>query len=304
MVNNYLGREEVSGYLGDLLERLNDFAVFPTVWCPLTPSGNQLVKFLLAQIDKTRPDLLDRVIVVPIYINDGRKKISFGERNPVRELAGKNVLVFDSVIHTGSTMGMAVDEVMKRGAKTVASYGLAVKRGSTFIPTLWGLMLDDADRVFLLLNNIPNQKLHSGKRKISPVCIQQLSELHLDSPKVTCGVASMDRITWGDRFFDMKSSEQERFSYVLRAGEKIFGYLTVHRAKANCLMVDEIAVAKNQHDKGFGSILIRLAHTVLAFDFLLTAKKSNFMNTIIIVRPLQQRFLWTAKNMYRWSAQL
>ena len=262
MVSNFLGKEEVFAYLSDFLNRLGNFESFPTLWCPVTPSGNELLNSLLDIIGEKYPQLLDQISVLNISIGDNTDRIKFDTKFPSRAISGKNVLVFDSVIHSGSTMEQAVAEVMDYGAKSVSTYAVVVKRGSGFLPTMWGAMIDDMDRVFLLLGEIPNQRLHSGKRKIRSVHIQKLNEGHLERPPVICGFKPMDRITWGDRYFDMKSSEQGRVSYVLQAGKRIQGYLTVHRASNDCMMVDEIAVKKSLREKGFGSILIRFAHTL------------------------------------------
>jgi GNAT superfamily N-acetyltransferase len=228
----------------------------------VTPSGNELLYKLLDIIGEKNPRLLDKISVLKIIKSEKTSNIKFDTKSPAKAISGKNVLVFDSVIHSGSTMTQAVAKIMGHGAKSVSTYALAIKRGTGFLPTMWGVMIDDADRVFLLLNEIPNQRLHTGKRKISSIHIQKLNDGHLEKPTPFSGVKSMDRITWGDRYFDMKTSEQARVSYVLQNGNKILGYLTVHRASKDCMMVDEIAVERKLRGKGFGSILIRFAHTL------------------------------------------
>jgi GNAT superfamily N-acetyltransferase len=262
MVSNFLGKEEVFAYLSDFLKRLQEFESFPTLWCPLTPSGNELLERLLDLISDKYPHFIDKISVLPIYINEKTGKIEFDGKSPSKDISGKNVLVFDSVIHSGSTMTQAISKIIDYGAKSVSTYALAIKRGTSFLPTMWGVMIDDVDRVFLLLNEIPNQRLHAGQGKIKPIHIEQLSGDHLEKPRLICGVKSLDRITWGDRYFDMEASEQGRLSYVLQSGNRILGYLTVHRASNHCMMLDEIAIEKRSKGKGFGGILIRFAHTL------------------------------------------
>jgi GNAT superfamily N-acetyltransferase len=244
---------------------------------------------LIDLVQANHQNLIDKVTVLPIYTCNGSDKINFQGKTPSKTVFKKNVLLFDSVIHSGSTMTKAVDKLMGFGAKTVCSYTLVVKRGSSFIPTMWGVMIDDSDRVFLLLDVIPNQRLHAGSRKISSVHIQQLNEHHLENPKITSGVKSLDRVTWGDRFFDMSASEQSRCSYVLQAGKKALGYLTVHLAKSDCMVIDEIVVDKKHHNKGFGSILIRFAHTI--------ARQSNCGSVRLFAHKKQLDFY--DKNSYK-----
>lgn len=234
----------------------------------MTSSGDKLLNKLLDIIGDKHPHLLDKISVLRIGIGDKTNKIKFDTKSPSKAISGKNVLVFDSVIHTGKTMTEAVTKIMGNGAKSVSSYALAVKRGSSFMPTLWGFLLDDIDRIILLLDEIPNARLKTGERKIKPIHIQKLKADQIHEPKIISGLKSMDRISWGDRLFDMQASEQKRCTYLLQRGNKILGYITVHLSSDYCMMIDEIVVAKRYQSKsgksgnGFGSILIRFAHTL------------------------------------------
>ena len=72
----------------------------------------------------------------------------------------------------------------------------------------------------------------------------------------------MDRVTWGDRYFDMKAGRQRRCSYVLEKGYEILGYVTLSQAEAGCLSIDEVAVDRQHQGKNLGAVLMRFADTM------------------------------------------
>lgn len=263
MVTYFLGGEEVAAYLRDFLERLSKFDPIPTVWCPMTPSGNELLDALLDLVSESFPDLVEKVSVLPIQIDEKTDRIKFDAKNPSKIISGKSVLIFDGAIHSGSTISRSVSKAVEYGAAEVCTYALVVKQRSIFIPTLWGVMIAETDRVFFLLDRIPNQRLQaSGKRKPPFVHIQKLNDKHGTKPPVKCGVKSLDRVTWGDRLFDMATGEQDRCSYVLERRDGILGYLTVHNTGPDCLAIDEVALSKDQQGKHLGGILLRFADTL------------------------------------------
>jgi GNAT superfamily N-acetyltransferase len=72
----------------------------------------------------------------------------------------------------------------------------------------------------------------------------------------------MDRVTWGDRWFDMAAGEQDKICYLLVRRKSVLGYLTVHHTARKIMVVDEIAMGKKYRGKGYGGILIRFADTL------------------------------------------
>jgi GNAT superfamily N-acetyltransferase len=128
--------------------------------------------------------------------------------------------------------------------------------------------VDDVDRAFFLLEEIPNHRLDAGgpklatKKKALNIHLRLLCESHLKKPPLVCGLGSMDRVTWGDRYFDMKAGDQRRCSYVLEQGDEILGYLTLTRAETGSLAVDEVAVDRKHHGKNLGAVLMRFADTM------------------------------------------
>ena len=268
MVTYFLGREEVSAYLRDFLIRLERLNAVPTLWCPLTRSGTALLDELLNLVGRHHPRLAESVSVLPIEVDDGTRQIRFTQGDPAKDIPGQNVLIFDGATHSGRMMTNCVAEVVRRRAAGVCTYSLVLKRGSTFIPTFWGVAVDDVDRAFFLLEMIPNHRLDAGgprspkKKKALNIHIRLLCESHLKKPPVVCGLGSMDRVTWGDRHFDMKAGDQRRCSYVLEQGDEILGYVTLTRAKDGSLAIDEVAVDRKHHGKNLGAVLMRFADTM------------------------------------------
>jgi N-acetylglutamate synthase-like GNAT family acetyltransferase len=72
----------------------------------------------------------------------------------------------------------------------------------------------------------------------------------------------MDRVTWGDRWFDMAESEQNRCTYLLETAAGVIAYLTVHYDGNSCLIADEVAVDVRKTKQGYGGVLLRFADTL------------------------------------------
>jgi hypothetical protein len=131
----------------------------------------------------------------------------------------------------------------------LVSYSLVTKAGASFVPTIWGVTIDETDRAFFLLEEIPNHRLDAGnpEKKQPPVHVERLDQRHKDPPAVTSGVTSMDRPRWSDRLFQMRVSTS--CTYVLVRGETIVGYLTIHFAD-DSMFIDEVAIDISQKKRG------------------------------------------------------
>jgi len=266
-VNTYLiGKDEVRAYVRDLVNRLEKIDPFPTVWCPVTKSGDAIQAVITDALKAHRPERLNGVRVVPIDVaraETGAITITFPESDPSAEFHGKSVLLLDGAIHSGETMRLCAAEVLKFGPAELSSYSLVMKAGAAFIPTFWGLGIDETDRAFFLLDQIPNNRLDAGtKEKQAPVHLERLSRSHVDKQQVNTTVKSMNRMTWSDRLFQMEAADaQPPCSYLLFRGTTIVGYLTVH-ASGDEFSIDEVAVDEKFTGQKYGGILMRFADTL------------------------------------------
>src|SRR5438067_6967901 len=112
MVTHFLGREQVAVYLLDFLQRLKAFDPFPAVWCPMTPSGKELLAAMLPLLkDCGCEQLFNSVQIVPIEICEKTDKIRFEGKYGGKAIKRKSVLLFDSAIHSGSTMARSLEKI-------------------------------------------------------------------------------------------------------------------------------------------------------------------------------------------------
>jgi GNAT superfamily N-acetyltransferase len=75
-------------------------------------------------------------------------------------------------------------------------------------------------------------------------------------------VKSIDRITWSDRNFEMRVTDFETCTYVLKRVQTIVGFLTVKLFELGKLLVSEVVVDKTQQKRGYGGVLLRFADTI------------------------------------------
>ena len=298
MVTHFLSTDEVRAYLRDFLSRLERLDPCPTTWCPVTKSGRDLFKILIPLVEQHYPELAKNIVVMPVGIEESTNTVNFAtEGLPGEHIANKSVLLFDSSMHTGGTMCRIADEAIKLGASSVAIYSLVIKRGSKLIPTIWGIIVDDTDRIYFLLDKIPNGRLDSGpelnkdgtKRKIHNVFIRCLCEEHVKRPPLKCGVGSLDRVTWGDRHFNMVAGEHKECTYILQSGGEIVGYMSLHFSDPACLFITEIAIDEALKAKGYGAVLMRFADTL--------ARQSNCLK--VRLNAIENKVGWYERFDYQ-----
>lgn len=261
MITHFIGEAEVDAYLRDLAGRLAaSESNRPRVWIPIGRSGRVLADRIL-RLDEAAGFIDDTVIVLASY--DRAKNQAQLDPEEAEEIRGQRVLVLDSSVHSGITMWGVVLEVFKYEPAQLEAYSLVVKRGSTFVPTFWALTMDDHDRAYFMLDRLPNNRLQKPDG-VRGVFIRKLARTDLDVlGPVTSGLDSMDRITWADRWYDMRRSDKRRCTYLLHLGTNVVGYLTVaSNADGSILTIDEVAIDRTQQRKGLAGTLLRWAETV------------------------------------------
>jgi len=249
-----LSHDETDKYLRDLIDRLDLNG--GTVWCPITKSGTSV----LARIARLVGNQPNAAAVLPISIENGQP--IFNQGNPEEVLKGKKVILIDGAIHSGTMMMTCADKILEYDPLDIFSYSLVVKECSRFIPTMWGVMIDEMDRAYFLLEAYPNNRLSASPAKLPPpVHVRKLDENTVSRPPVVSGVDSIDRVRWEDRHFQMQLHDSTACTYVLERGKLVLGFLTVHISD-DVLSIDEIAIDNEQKSKGYGGILMRFADTL------------------------------------------
>jgi GNAT superfamily N-acetyltransferase len=158
-------------------------------------------------------------------------------------------------------MNYCASQILKHSPASLTTYALAVKRCSAFFPTIWGVMTEAGDRPYFLLKQIPNNRLNAGaNRKQPPVHIRLLAAEHTKLPPMPSTLESIDRVTWSDRLFQMRTSPGTS-TYVLERGAIVVGFLTLHM-DADQLTVAEVVVDPSHQANGYGGILMRFAETL------------------------------------------
>jgi hypothetical protein len=234
MHTHFLSREQVAAYLNDLQIRLLDMgASSPTILCAIGYSGEVLVRELL----RVSRDLPDRVAVVKVEYDQATRRLDFQEGDAA-DFEGRRVLVIDSSVHSGRTMLGVVRAVCGHGAGAVCTYTLVLKRGAVFVPSLWGLMIDDHDRAYFLLGRLPNNRLSVDAPYNH---IRKLSESDRDLPALVTGVPSLDSADWQARYQAIIESKRQRSTYLVEGRTHIHGFVTF-KVDENYLWVYELGL--------------------------------------------------------------
>lgn len=160
MLTYFLGDEEVTAYCRDLVSRLTKLNDFPTYWFALGLSGRKVVDRLLELLP---PPFRDQVVLGVAYLDRVEDKILFSDKTPFEgvNLRGKSVLLIDAAVHSGRSMYKLATSVQAAGAEEITSYTLVLKRGAMMIPTFFGVIIDDKDRIYFDLPVLPNNRLAS-----------------------------------------------------------------------------------------------------------------------------------------------
>lgn len=252
----YIGREEVDAYAKDLASRLAALGDdCPTVWCPVGHSGDHLVR-------RVAPHMPDpgAIQVVEVSYNKTERKASFISPEEANEIAGQNVLVLDSSVHSGTSMLECVRLVREAQARQTLSYSLVVKRSACFIPHYFGVVVGDHDRSLFMLDQLPNNRLFTSKYRPLGL-LRKIAEEDVDRPGVLeTGVASLDKISWGDLFYEHKANGYE--VYVLEENANIAGFIKVRIKEGRSVGIDVVAADSRYQGRGIGGALMRFAETL------------------------------------------
>ena len=253
---HYIPREQVGAYLLELATRFTAMGdQMPTLWVPIGRSGKDLVD-LLYSVCSTEIKL--GVSVAPARYHRKRNAVTFPLGSPADDVKGRRVLLIDSLVFEGKSMCRVAEELKQHEPAALCSYSLVLKRGAAYIPSFWSLLINDHDRAYLLLERLPNNRLNE---RFPYLNLRRLAQSDLELPPVTSGVASLDRITWGDRYFNMVADTSTRSTYLLEVGTVVAGYVTIATKDSKTLMVEEVVVDREQQGKGLAGALMRWSDT-------------------------------------------
>lgn len=252
MITHFLGEEEVAAYSRDFARRLTLLGSnFPRKWFALGESGEKIAAIVF---DLLSEELQKKVSVTTVYVDRKTNRVRYA--NTIRDVRFGNgtVLLIDSAVHSGQSMSRVVWSLWKAGAKNVLSYTLMLKRSSKFIPTYFGVLVDDRDRVYFQLQEMPNNRL--CERPPFGV-LKEVEQSDYRKKIIKVGLPFED-LTIGDLLYDKNTRDYHPYIYELNG--KIAGFINFGK-NDNVLFIDAWATAKKFQGKGIGGALLRWAET-------------------------------------------
>jgi hypothetical protein len=157
LITHFLGDEEVKAYCLDFAKRLVALKdEFPKKWFLLGQSGEKIAAvvfdFLPAEFRKL-------VTVTTVYVDRKTNRVRY--KNSINEIrfGSAPILLIDSAIHSGQSMSEVVGSLWRAGAANILTYTLMLKRSSKIIPTYFGILVEDKDRVYFQLDAMLNNRL-------------------------------------------------------------------------------------------------------------------------------------------------
>ena len=248
-----MGREEVAAYANDLAQRLTRLDErFPYVWCALGHSGEEMA----IVISEALPERLQsRIQIILMHYDRDKEAVFFEIPRDKRILVNcPSALVMDSSVHSGATMFASFEKLKSLSVKNICTYSLVLKRGASFIPNFFSVMIEQHDRAYFLLDKIPNLRVMplGAFRKLRQEDVMRRQK------NIKSGLRSLDKTTWSDLLYESKTNGNNVFIY--EEGGNILGFISF-RIKDSHLFIDAIAVDKRTQGKGLGGYLMRWAET-------------------------------------------
>lgn len=252
----YISKEQVQAHLRELASRLRDLgADAPSIWIPVGRSGARITN----EMAHVAPDIYASMRLVPVHYDRPTSRVIADGGTSLSEVRGKNVIICDAAVLSGASMLAVADEVRTYGPAATCSYSMVLKRGSRFIPSLWSVLIGDADRAYFLRDEAPNNRLS----KRSPYLhIRKLAEADGAMPLLASGVPSIDRVTWADRYFAMATSHGRKHTYLLEVKNQTVGFVSLHIEPGEYIEVDEVVVLSKYQSQGYGGALLRWSETL------------------------------------------
>ncbi|MCW2244921.1 GNAT superfamily N-acetyltransferase [Azospirillum fermentarium] len=258
MHTHFLTKEIVNAYLIDLRERLLNLGHnFPKIWVSLGSSGDKILD-ALASVFGNEFLLENDIKIERLSVERGSNQVRNHTPKSCFPLQENHVVfLVDGPIHSGSSMQLATDWLMKNNATNLISYGLVIKRTSDYIPTYFGVMIEEHDRAFFQLEKIANNRIIKKHPPFGVLRAIKNSDTIHEQQTVESGVASIDKTTLADLWYYHKSKGDHVFLYEI--GEEIAGYIHFFKTKRQGISIDVLAVGKKFHKQGIANILMRWA---------------------------------------------
>lgn len=146
-----------------------------------------------------------------------------------------------------------VDEAIRCGVANTISYSLVVKRGASFVPNYFGLIIADYDRAYFLLKRIPTYPAccRGNLRKISS------SDVRRKPAHINSGLKSLDETTWATLYYESIAKLSQ--VYLCTHNSSVLGFISFQIIGKHSLFIDLIAIDKASQGMKIGGALMRWA---------------------------------------------
>lgn len=257
MITHFIGDPEVARYAQDLADRLVDLGGdFPRTWLTIGESGEEIAAEILILLPEPQKKA---VKFIRLGYERSDNQITYLDGYDECEL-DKNgtVLVVDSSVHSGTTMAAVVKSLHDLGVSHILSFALVLKRGVCFIPNFLGLLIDDHDRALFKLEKYANNRL-CKKKPFGTLRKLNQTDVHLTPDHIDSGVLSIDKMTWGDLWYEKNAKGTHVYVYELEG--KIKSFISFKAQPSGSLFIDAIATSSELHGAGIGGVLLRWAES-------------------------------------------
>ncbi len=252
MITHFLGTEEVTAYCRDFADRLVALKDnFPVQWFLLGQSGEKIASVVYSLLPA---EYKNRVSVTTVYVDRETNDVRF--QNPITDVVFSDipVLLIDSAVHSGQSMSQVVGALWNAGVKNILTYTLMLKRSSKLVPTYFGVLVEDTDRVFFQLDTMPNNRLCE---KPPFGILKEVGDEDLGKSIGEVGLP-FEGIQIGNMIYDKRTKNYH--PYIYEYFSKIAGFVSFGK-KGNNLFIDMWATVKEFRGKGIGAALLRWSET-------------------------------------------
>jgi GNAT superfamily N-acetyltransferase len=252
LITHFLGSEEVAAYCRDFAERLHTLNHnFPKKWFLLGQSGEKIGSVIF---DFLPTQLKGQVSATTVYVDRRSNEVIYQDTIDDEKFGTLPVLLLDSAVHSGHSMTKVVQSLWKAGAENILTYALMLKRSSTLIPTYFGILVEDKDRVYFQLDVMPNNRLC----ETPPFgVLKEVSENDLGKSLGQIGPPFEDT-TIGDFLYDKRTKDYH--PYIYEYNGQVAGFI-VFGKKNDVVFIDAWATTQEFRGKGIGGALLRWAET-------------------------------------------
>lgn len=246
----------IRSFIVNLIDRLSALEITkPIVFCPISGGGCEILNIITNVLKRNKSAvLIQQASVILADVTDSDVKFRCSD-NLANDVKGHCVIILDLIVNTGVALKAVVAEINKYHPDTVITYIPFVRNNAILVPSVFESVIGEGDRI--VLEGASKASTFLTSKSNVGITLKRLTSDDLQINKCRCGVKSIDKISWADRFYDMVNSTDDRVTYLLIEKDSVVGYLTCHLHRSDCMMLDEIAVSLRSSGQGYGGVLMK-----------------------------------------------